>query len=72
MTAEKIKITKDTVIGDIIKSSPAATKVIEKYFGNGCFTCPGMKVEPISFGAMMHNVDVNKLLEELNKALEEE
>ena len=48
------------------KNSPAASKVIEKYFGNGCFTCPGMKVESISFGAMMHNVDPNKVLEELN------
>jgi len=66
MTATKTKFTKDSVIGDIVKNSPAALKVIEKYFGNGCFTCPGMKVESLSFGAMMHNIDPNKLIEELN------
>ena len=66
MTAIKKKITKDTVIGDVIKASPAASKVIEKYFGNGCFTCPGINVESISFGAMMHNVDPNKIVEEIN------
>ncbi len=70
MTGTKKKITKDTVIGDVLKNSPAATKIIEKYFGNGCFTCPGMNVESISFGAMMHNVDPNKIVEELN-ALED-
>ena len=66
MTATKTQFTKDSVIGDIVKHSPSASKVIEKYFGNGCFTCPGMKVESLSFGAMMHNVDPNKIIEELN------
>lgn len=66
MTANKKKITRDTIIGDVIKNNPAATKVIEKYFGNGCFTCPGINVESISFGAMMHNLDPNKIVEEIN------
>ncbi|MBF0330046.1 MAG: DUF1858 domain-containing protein [Nitrospirae bacterium] len=65
-----MKVTKDTVIGDVIKDNPSATKVIEKYFGNGCFTCAGIKVESLAFGAMMHNLDVNKIVEEIN-ALEE-
>lgn len=64
------KVTKDTMIGDVIKDIPAAMKVIEKYFGNGCFTCPGIKVESIAFGAMMHNVDPKKVVDEIN-ALEE-
>jgi len=66
MIATKTRFTKDSLIGDIVKSSPAASKVIEKYFGNGCFTCPGMKVESLSFGAMMHNIDPKKILDELN------
>lgn len=70
MTATKTQFTKDSVIGDIVKHSTTASKVIEKYFGNGCFTCPGMKVESLSFGAMMHNVDPGKVIEELN-SLEE-
>jgi hybrid cluster-associated redox disulfide protein len=65
--ATKKMITKDSLIGDVIKENPGASKVIEKYFGNGCFTCPGIRVESISFGAMMHNVDANKVVKELNE-----
>lgn len=66
MTTTK-KVTKDTVIGDVI-SDPEARKIIEKYFGNGCFTCPGIKMESIAFGAMMHNVDPDKVVKEINEA----
>lgn len=68
--AKKQKYTKDSLIGDVINSSPNAMKLIEKYFGNGCFTCPGVKMESLSFGAMMHNLDVGKIVNELN-SLEE-
>lgn len=61
------KFTKDSLIGDVINSNPSAKNVIEKYFGNGCFTCPGVKMESIAFGAMMHNMDPEKIVEELNK-----
>ncbi|MBF0566088.1 MAG: DUF1858 domain-containing protein [Nitrospirae bacterium] len=65
-----MKVNKDTCIGDIIQGSPDAKKIIEKHFGNGCFTCPGMKVESISFGSMMHNMDPNMIINEIN-ALED-
>ncbi|NIS60884.1 MAG: DUF1858 domain-containing protein [Proteobacteria bacterium] len=65
--AEAKKYTKDAIIGDIIKDNPKATKVIEKYFGQGCFTCPGMNMESISFGAMMHNIDPDTIVKELNE-----
>jgi hybrid cluster-associated redox disulfide protein len=71
-TKKLTKATKDTVIGDVVEANPRAREVIVKYFGNGCFTCPGMKVESISFGSMMHNVDTEKLLKEINEALEED
>ncbi len=70
MVGEKKKVTKDSIIGDVIKDIPGAKAVIEKYFGNGCFTCPGIKLESISFGAMMHNMDPQKIVDEIN-ALEE-
>ncbi len=71
MTTEtKKKVTKDSIIGDIIKMSPGAKAVIQKHFGNGCFTCPGINMESISFGSMMHNMDPNKIVDEIN-ALEE-
>jgi hypothetical protein len=50
--------------------SPEAIAVIQKYFGNGCFTCAGINMESISFGSMMHNLDPNKIVDEIN-ALEQ-
>ena len=64
------KINKDMPIGEVIKISPEATKIIEKYFGSGCFTCPGIKMESLSFGAMMHGKKVDVIVDELNKLLE--
>ena len=62
-----IEVTKDSVIGDVIKAVPGAEKVIEKYFGNGCFTCPGINMESISFGATMHNVDPENVVSEIKQ-----
>ena len=64
--AEK-KFNKDMVIGDVLKADPKAIKVIQKYFGQGCFTCPGMNMESISFGALMHNMDPEVIVKELNE-----
>ena len=64
-TAERFN--KDMTIGDIIDAHPNAEKVIEKYFGTGCFTCPGMRVESLTFGATMHNIDPDAMLKELNE-----
>jgi hypothetical protein len=66
----KIEVTKDSVIGDVIKSVPGAEDVIRKYFGNGCFTCPGINMESIAFGAAMHNVDPEKVISDVLELLE--
>ena len=63
----KKRFNKNMVIGDILGKNPDVIKVIEKYFGLGCFTCPGMKMESISFGALMHNIDPEVIIKELNK-----
>ena len=64
------QVTKDSIIGDVIKMSSGAKAVIEKHFGNGCFTCAGINVETIAFGSMMHNLDPEVIIKEIN-ALEE-
>lgn len=61
-----MKVTKDSIIGDVI-DNPEAKKIIEKYFGSGCFTCPGIRMESISFGAMMHNLDPEVIVKEINE-----
>lgn len=63
----KGEITKDSVIGEVIKTVPGAEDVIRKYFGSGCFTCPGLNVESIAFGATMHNADPEIIVNEINK-----
>jgi len=59
------EVTRDSVIGDVIKAVPGAKEVIQKYFGTGCFTCPGINMESIAFGAAMHNMDPEKIVEEI-------
>ncbi len=66
MNATKKLVTKDSVIGTVIRENPGAKDVIQKYFGGGCFTCPGINMESISFGSMMHNLDPEKIVEEIN------
>jgi len=65
-----VEITKNSVIGEVIKEVPGAEEVIRKYFGGGCFTCPGINVETITFGAAMHNVDPEKIVEDIKKLRE--
>jgi hybrid cluster-associated redox disulfide protein len=66
---EDIKITKKSSIGEVFTKYPETEPVFEKYFGSGCFTCPGSKMEDIAFGAMMHNISPDKIIEELNEAI---
>lgn len=67
MSTTKKLITKDSIIGDVIREQPGARDVIQKYFGGGCFTCPGINMESISFGSMMHNLDAEKIVREINE-----
>ena len=62
-----LEITHDTLIGDVVRSVPGGEDIIKKYFGNGCFTCPGMNMESISFGAMMHGLEPDPIVRELRE-----
>ncbi|MEE8473606.1 MAG: DUF1858 domain-containing protein [Dehalococcoidia bacterium] len=67
MAETKATFDKDMIIGDVMEAHPEAVKVIEKYFGTGCFTCPGMKLETLTFGATMHSLDPDVMVKELNE-----
>jgi hybrid cluster-associated redox disulfide protein len=67
MNATMKQVTKDSVIGEVIRDYPGARDIIQKYFGGGCFTCPGINMESISFGSMMHNLDPEKIVKEINE-----
>lgn len=68
----KIEVTRDSVIGDLIRDVPGAEDVIRKYFGTGCFTCPGINVESIAFGSTMHNVDPESVVTDIKKLAEKD
>ncbi|MBI5238472.1 MAG: DUF1858 domain-containing protein [Deltaproteobacteria bacterium] len=64
-------ITKDMLIGDVIRQYPSTEDVFRRLFGKGCFTCPGSNNEDIEFGSAMHNIDVERALKELNMAADQ-
>ncbi len=69
MSEEPFVITKKSSIGEIFTKFPETEPVFQKYFGSGCFTCPGSKTEDIAFGAMMHNIKPDQIIDELNAAI---
>lgn len=65
------EITKDMLIGEVIEKYPKTEPVFKKYFGGGCFTCPGAKMESIGFGATMHGFEPDAIVKELNDSIKE-
>jgi hypothetical protein len=62
---QDIVINGDTILGDVVEHIPGGADVIEKYFGNGCFTCPGIRMESINFGSTMHGVNAQDVIDDL-------
>jgi hybrid cluster-associated redox disulfide protein len=58
----------DHILGEILGAYPETEKVFRKYYGDGCFSCPGQATESVKQSAMMHNVSEKQLLAELNQA----
>jgi hybrid cluster-associated redox disulfide protein len=58
----------DHILGEILSTYPETEKVFRKYYGDGCFSCPGQATESVKQSAMMHNVNERQLLAELNIA----
>jgi hybrid cluster-associated redox disulfide protein len=63
------KITKDTPISEVITVCPDAAEILERH-GMGCCGCMGASAETIEDGALMHNIDVQPILDELNEKCE--
>lgn len=61
-----MKITKDMTIGEIIRQDMSKAEVLMG-FGMGCVGCPSAQGETLEEAAMVHGIDLNDLLEKLNK-----
>ena len=66
--ASPVDIHPDMRVGEILSRWPETVKVFKKYYGEGCFSCPGQATESVKQSAMMHNIDERRILEELNRA----
>ena len=61
-------ITKDTIIGDILKIAPQ-TAPIFMGIGMHCLGCPASQGETVERACMVHGVDVNELLSKVNELI---
>ncbi|MEY8001461.1 DUF1858 domain-containing protein [Clostridium sp. JNZ X4-2] len=60
------KITKDMTIGDVVKINPTYAEILMD-FGMGCIGCPASLAETVEEAAMVHGVNVKKLVKALNE-----
>jgi hybrid cluster-associated redox disulfide protein len=67
--SENDELNLNILIGDVINKYPDSKDTFQKYFGDGCFDCPGQAYESIDMACRMHSVDPNKFLKELKEAL---
>ncbi len=63
-----MKINKETTIGEILKNFENAKEVLTS-FGMHCFSCPMSQMETIEEAGMVHGLDVDEMIKELNEKL---
>lgn len=59
-------ITKDLTIGEVLRVKENAAQVLMN-FGMGCIGCPSSQAESIEDAARVHGLNLEELLEALNK-----
>lgn len=60
------QITKDTIIGDILDIAPETAPIFMS-IGMHCLGCPASRGETVEQACMVHGVEVESLLAEVNK-----
>ena len=61
-----MKITKDMSIIEVVQRYPD-TAMVFMYAGMGCLGCAAARFENIEEGALVHGIDVDKLVDALNE-----
>ena len=61
-----MEVTKNMTIGELVRKDERAVEILMN-FGMGCVGCPSAQAETIEEAAMVHGLDVNALIEALNK-----
>jgi hybrid cluster-associated redox disulfide protein len=60
------KITKDTTIAELIGRSPRLAEAVKRITGSDCAECPAAKDETVELYAILHGLDPEELVRELN------
>jgi hybrid cluster-associated redox disulfide protein len=68
---EAAMITRDMTIEDVIRKYPQTVEVFRR-FGLDCMECQIAEFEAVEHGADVHQVNVENLVEELNKAIKKQ
>lgn len=61
-------ITKEMGIMEVVQKYPQTVEVFQNA-GMGCLGCAAARFENIAQGAGAHGIDIDKLIEELNKVV---
>lgn len=64
-----MKATKDTTIGELLMINRGAGQILMQN-GMHCVGCPSAAGETLEEASMVHGMDINKLLGEINEYLE--
>ena len=64
------KVTKDMIIMDVLSIDPGTAPFFLE-IGMHCLGCPSASGESIEQACMVHGADADKLVEDINKFLEE-
>ncbi|MDO8684598.1 MAG: DUF1858 domain-containing protein [Armatimonadota bacterium] len=64
-------VTRDTSIAELLQKYPQTADVFSSH-GLGCFVCLGASMETVEEGAMMHGLDADTIIEELNRVIGEQ
>lgn len=62
-----MNIYKEMGIGEVVAQYPETVAVFQRY-GMGCLGCVAARFENIEQGAHAHGIDVDALIQDLNKA----
>ena len=61
-----MEFSKDTTIGEILEKAPEKAEILLNS-GMHCIGCPASQMETLEEACEVHGIDVNELVEELNK-----
>jgi hybrid cluster-associated redox disulfide protein len=75
MKKQKIEITKDILIGDLVENYPDLASVLVEKYGFHCIGCMAAGMETLEEGASVHGMEekeIEKLVKDLKKRVKED